>query len=630
MHRTNVTLVLIAGSLGALSPTLLAEPKADEQVVAPADLQMRIAVSERGVHLAAVVRKGSKWTVVVDGAAGPRVDEVLNASSFWIDERPQMLHAAQSGSGRHALDQWPGSLPVLFTHDGSHFAYVVRQSQEWVLFEDHKEVLRLPQPDSSVGNDFRLQFSSAEGKHLLFSRNGPTGQELWVDAQKWPGAFTSAGSGVDSTSPLISPDGEHIAYPAQLDRDHRAVVIDGKVGGFYAEKLTYTSDSKHLIGEAPGPKGTALVVDGKPLFTAVGILTYVVAPVTNRIAAVLQHRYPDGSPGQFVLLDGKPVEPTLCKKGIQSILFSPDGKHCAVVCTNPPNIAYVVTDGKKGDEYDAVGIAGMVSANGGIAYSPDSNRLVYVAHGGGKYFLVVNGEESDDAYDNINGFLFSADGKRLAFCGFQSATAKNQLVIDGKTVTSERGLSLDQFDFSPDGSRFAYAIVGNYGGPMFVDGQSVPVTAMNFVFSPDSKHLAISGSRPTDNRLGLWLDGTMVYHGERSPDFIAFSADSKHLFWCAPEADPSRTNGNYSVLVTYADGKPVARADAFSNLSRILIKPVGYANNTIHPGWQAVGDSGLALLAPVVGGDITRYVITPTDTNLGTLLAAAQAAPSNH
>jgi hypothetical protein len=614
--RTTSVLTLL-GALGAVEVTKAA---VEEQVVGPADPASQIVVSERGAHLAAVVRKGSKWTVTVDGTAGPRVDEVLRASSAWIDFRHLPNGPIGISAGRHSTDQQTTAGSVVFCRDGSHYAYVARLSQEWVLMEDTKELLRLPVSAQNFSNDFRLQFTSDDGKHLIFARGGYYGFAVWVDGQPWPGFYASTGSGVDSTDPLISPDGEHIAYPAQIDREHRALIIDGKPAGYLAEKLTYTDDSKHLVGVAQGPKGSALLVDGKSMFNAQQILTYVVAPKTHRIAAVLLHKYSDGSPGQFVLLDGKPVEATLCKNAVQKVIFSPDGKHYAAVCSNAMNINYVVTDGKKGDEYDAVGTPGMPSYGGGFAFSPDSSRLLYVAHGGGKYFFVVNGEESNDAFDGTAGFCFSSDGKRLAYCGLTTATGQITMVVDGKKDRAERNLNIDQFDFSPDGSRYAYIALSNYGGPIYVDGQPVPVNAMKFVFSPDGKHLAISGSRPTDNRPGLWLDGAMVFKSERTPDFIAFSADSQHLFWKVVE--PDKDKPGYWNNVTYADGKPVARSDNTGVYGQVTV-PVGYNQYTIHPGWQPSGESGLVCLGPV-GDDVKRYTITPTDTSLATLLAAAK------
>ena len=625
MHPTTplIRSLALLGLFGALA----ARAAVEEQIVGPATPDVQYVVSDRGGHVAAVTRKGSRFAVVVDGVAGPKVDAVVMPSSPWIDPRPYGAGLLGTGGGRHATDQRSTSHYVVFSHDGQHFAYLARQSQEWVLMEDTKEVLRMPAGEQNA--DVRLQFSGDNGRHLLFARATFQGFELWVDGQKWPGFFGSGGGGTEGTiDPLISPDGDHIAYVGVISRDKRALILDGRDAGYFGTNLQFTADSKHLISLSPTPKGTALLVDGRPMFTARQILAYYCAPVTNRIAAVLTHDYPDRSTGQFVLLDGKPVEATLCKNGIAAVLFSPDGRHFAAVCSNASNIFFVVTDGKKGQEYDSIGTPGAPAGNPGYAFSADSSRFAYTAHGGGKYFVVVNGDESDDAFDYTPNFRFSPVGARIVYSGLQNGQAKSPVVIDGKPERFERMVDIDQFDFSPDGSRYAYMMQGNYGGPIYVDGQAAPVTAMNFAFSSDGRHLAITGYRPTDNVHGLWVDGAMVYHGERSPDFIAFSADSQHVFWSVVE--PNKEKPGYWDNVTYADGVPVARFDNVT-LYGTLTKPPGYNQYTVHPGWQATGPSGLVCVGPV-GDVVKRITITPTDTNLAALIAGAAGAkpPSPH
>lgn len=620
--RPIISLLKVVALIAPIAAVPAALAEVTEQTVAPADPNIKYSVSDRGVHLAAVVRKGSRLTVTVDGTAGPKVDEVFTPTP-WIDPRPAQARQASAtrASGRHQTDQLT-PVPVVFCADGSHFAYLARQSEELVLFEDHKEILRIPM---AAGADLRLQFTGPDGKHLLFARSGYPGAELWFDGQKWPGTFASAGSGLDSIDPIISPDGEHVAYVAQIDREKHALIVDGRDAGYLGSKLQFTSDSRHLISLAQMPKGTALLVDGKPRFTARQIVAYYCAPATNRLAAILTHQFPDGSQGQFVLLDGKPVEATLCKNGIQAVLFSPDGQHCAALCSNAANIYYVVADGKKGEEYDAIGSLPLPGMTSGMAFSPDSSRLFYVAHGGGKYFMVINGEESDEALDSVGGVVFSADGRHFAYSGYLSSQPKSPVIVDGKAERFERMISINDFDFSPDGSRYAYVVsLPNGGGALYVDGKPTQLGAMNFAFSPDSRHIAVSGYRPADNVTGLWVDGTLVYKGERTPDYLAFSGDSQHLFWKVVE--PDKAKPGYWGNVTYADGQPVASGDNVG-LYKMLTVPTGYSDYTVHPGWQAVGPSSLVCLA-AIGDAVKRITITPANTNLASLIAgAAGAAP---
>jgi len=193
------------------------------------------------------------------------------------------------------------------------------------------------------------------------------------------------------------------------------------------------------------------------------------------------------------------------------------------------------------------------------------------------------------------------------------------IIIDGKIERFERSITLDQFDFSPDGSRYAYIGSGQYGAPIYLDGSTVPVAATDFIFSPDGKHIAISGYGPTDNVHGLWVDGKRVYKGERNPDFMTFSSDNQHCYWQVVEPDPAKAG--YWNHVTYVDGKPVARCDNVGNFTAVTM-PAGYSRYTIHPGWQTVGDSGLACLGPV-DDTIKRVMVTPSDSSVTTMVAGA-------
>ena len=94
----NSTLI-IAASLGmfcASSARVLAEAKVEEHVVGPVADGAKYVVSPQDVHLATVARKGSRGNVIVDGVAGPKLDDVFTTALPYVDPRPFAAKAAQA------------------------------------------------------------------------------------------------------------------------------------------------------------------------------------------------------------------------------------------------------------------------------------------------------------------------------------------------------------------------------------------------------------------------------------------------------------------------------------------------------------------------------------------------------
>jgi hypothetical protein len=481
----------------------------------------------------------------------------------------------------------------------------------------------------AAGNtDIRLQFAPDNGKHLFFAQSGFAGYELWVDGQKMPGYFASGGGGTEGTvDPLITRDGEHFAYVAAMGThpgDKRALIVDGKDAGYLATNLQYTQDN-HLFGIVRDTKGEHLYVDGKQRFQARQIIAFYPAPTGGHVAAVLLHTNPDQSTGQFVLLDGtQPVEATLCQN-VRQVIFSPDGKRYAAVCTRS-GAEWMVIDGKKGQEYQSID-QNVATLTFGPAFSPDSSKIGYGANSSGKKFIVINDDESD-AYDGVAGFMFSPEGKHTVTFGNQQGRCA--LSVDGKVtqIPLNRGFNFQSFQFSPDQTRYAYFLGGspNDGGAVVVDGKDTGLVG-TFNFSADSKHVAVVGYRASDTVRGLFVDGDLAYAAPQSIPYRAFSPDGNHLYWMSMEPLKTPTATDAFGLVTYADGKPVANSDRGAATQAILF-PRGFAQApTTPPAWSVGSDGTLTMFAPSDDG-IKRIKVTP-DPN-STLATVLQAAQSGH
>lgn len=639
--------LLSLGLLLAGSTIASAAPNVDQQVLGPAGEKDKYVVSPRGGHLATISPKGSRVTVVVDGVVGPRFDDIVETTWGAIDPRPW------EGVD---VNLQPRGAAVTFSRDGSRYAYVARLSQEWVVMVDNKESFRIPVAGAvgavsgiagMAGNtELRMEFTGSDGKHLLLGKSGFAGYELWVDGQKWPGTYASGGGGSEGTvDPVISPDGEHVAYVAQISRDKRGLIVDGKEAGYFGTKLQYTPDSKHLISVNEGPKGHAVLIDGKQLFAAREIVHVHVPPTGSRLIFELVHFNAQGNAreGTFLLVDGKPVEATLTKSsGIKRLIISPDGKHYAAICGATGN-EFVVIDGKKGQEYFNIIDKDVGDLAPGITFSPDSSKVVYTAYanGGRDQFIIINEEESD-AMGNP-WFKFSRDGKRLAYGGVVNQGQKGVLMIDGKAVSLPAGWITGPvtFTFSPEGSHYAFVAQNRGDSAVFLDGKSTEIMG-EFTFSPDGKRLAIRGGGGPEKKQGLFVDGQIVfepksaYHGVL---YCGFSADSQHLFWeqREPSPDPKAPPGSVD-RVLYVDGvecpatrtaDPSYMPNANPNLRRLMDS--GRMDKLF---WQlparlnfnAAGK--LVALAPQEEG-MKRFAVTPApDANVDTMIAEAKAAPA--
>ncbi len=497
-----------------------ADVTVDQQPLGPDGQLFGGSISPKGGHIAVFAGKGSHYEIIMDGAEGPKIDNLI----FNV-----------AGALYRAESQWVNMpIPVIFSKDGAHWAYMAKQGNEFVVMLDGKELARGPINTQHLGSDLNLTFS-ANGQHLFWSNADKDGNfVIVVDGQPGPAMRTLP-------QLILSPDGSHYAY-VNYNRDGTGAwtFVDGKQVNFFGDIQQYTARNV-LVSTMRAPDGNNIfVLNGKPSIKALSIAPIWISDDGKQIAMIIT---PQQGAQSFLTVDGKQIAGT---EGVpvEKVYFSPDGQHYAALCHTKTNGKFMIIDGKKGDEYPAISNGATDISNnthwqyvtwtGNNAkfanlqppvpgFTADSSKFVYIANSNGRQFLVVNDDESN-AFGNYLAPILSPVGNRIATYGVTVADNTQHILIDGKDNTYGPSQRINQLTFSPRGTHYVF-LMQNY--TVYLDNVAQPGMMLgNYVFSPDEKHLAYEANDNGQQR--LVVDGKSICDKAGTVGHIFFSPDSKH------------------------------------------------------------------------------------------------------
>src|SRR5689334_16400506 len=104
--------------------------KVEQQPLGPDGETFGCSISPKGNHVALFAAKGSRFVVYIDGVEGPRIEAL-------------MRNAGSSGTFMPP-SYWAGQVPVVFSDDGAHSAYMGKVGNDFLVVVDGKEVSRAP------------------------------------------------------------------------------------------------------------------------------------------------------------------------------------------------------------------------------------------------------------------------------------------------------------------------------------------------------------------------------------------------------------------------------------------------------------------------------------------------------
>jgi len=595
-RRVDLAVHFVAACLAVGSAALTAaaqKAKVESQVLLTAEPGVQYAISPKGQHVAAVVLRGSRQVMVYDGTDGPRFDEILRL---------------QNVNGGY----------VAFSDDGNRYAYFGRVGQEFVVVVDGKEVHRGawdPQLAAIAQSPVHQLGFTPGSKHwyVILLKRDPA-------RQHWQMVIDGAAGPVseDIIQPLWSPDGEHHAYLQKIDpgtaQPRQALIVDAKTAPYLAGEPQWTADSKHLFTKRIVPRviGMEVLADGQPIMRADGIQLYM-APTGPGVLGVAWAAPPNGARHAFLTVGNRKVPGSECTDGagLSNVFISSDAKHFAARCRT-----WIMTDGKKGQEY-AEGVSNA-------SFTADG-RSVYQGRTNNKSFLIVGDQESD-AYSLIiqpstgtraNGNLTNLEqapatirGNKVGYIARSTLNgAEYVVVVDGKKMPALNATSLT---FSPDGSRFAF-LAGHPAQSPNVDGTAYTNMTVDpaignigfqgtFQWSADNKHVAwITAAQ--QGVFGVGLDGKLIA-AIGMPRYLKFTADGKHLVWLV-RAPPGS--------IAFVDGEKVLELP--DNLALV---------NEADIRWSFPEDGTIVFIAQD-GDAMKRFKITPgSETSVETALAKAK------
>jgi len=397
---------------------------------------------------------------------------MLSTTSRWViaDETPITMFP----DGVHVRH-------MIISPDLRHVAYIVDTGDcHRVVVDD-----RVDPPCVSVDT---LRFSNV-GNHVSYIAKLPDATYCMVK----DGVFGKAYE--DITSYGFSPDGVYLVYEA-ISHEDIYLVLDSQEHGPYDMVVpwspAWSADSRHFAYEMQDAEGIHVILDGQvskaweivegtQFHPANGQLIYlatskdlhyvvfgdqVITIPEDFLSDLVCHPTATQFAFQSLTDDGVCIcvphaNPAPCCTFIDSFLYSAHGEHFAYIA-GIAGKEYVLLDHIPGMAFDDIRLRSLI-------FSPNGERLAYVAIRDNQQVLVEHQTSVETAYDAISQdtLRFSGDNAHLAY--IVQDNGRWRLIVNG-----ERGELYDDVGtpvFSPDSEHLAYRLRDGEKWRIMIDGR---------------------------------------------------------------------------------------------------------------------------------------------------------------
>ena len=523
--------LVVALSVMVCAPAWGEGTEIEEELLSPLGQGFTYVPSPAPVDLVTVGPAGSRMAVYRNGQPGPKFDEILTTQP--------------TGEGG-------GGIAVVFSADGSRYAYVGRKGGEFKLIVDGEEAAS----GKYDGGNSQIIGVGFTPDNTLFYR---LRQETAPGSAPWRFVMGEQSSPeVDQVQVMLSPVGHGYILFGMLRETRQPVFIrDGQIGETTATNFVYRHDGKlFTLRIDPGTSDAILELEGDEVFRGDFMVQEILPAPAGETWALIGTSRSRGT-NSLIVINGEVVDGIVSNMvGSKRIWFTDDGAHWAAVMQPQRGRQFVVHDGKPQDEYASIHE---------LSFSPDGNRLAYWGRSPSGAYLVIDGEEQDGVSGITPPVVWSENGEHVGWAEVSNNPVRHSVLYDGTRYEGSHNLQHTTIDLSPDGTRMAAmemitVVELNQDGVTKHEGIRVSATGQEnrggyrplpngFIFSPDSKHLVYWGNNPQTGEKGVFLNGEFAFDAPGAAVLrIGFSPDSRH-FYLLVGAGSSRT--------VYVDGVPV-------------------------------------------------------------------------